>query len=279
MTSSDGLEDGTMLPDGTRSVDGSGSLDGTRSVDGSGSLDGTRWADRSGSLDGTHSADWGAARGGGGPLPERTQAREAVAVAALSTVAVAATAATPLAEPLAGANAGAVTLVGFLGVAAVTPALVRIDLAERRLPNVLVGVAAGAWGVSTALHVAGGDPAQAVTSLALALAAAVFGLLAALAGGLGMGDVKLGAVLTGLLSTGDLTALLGFWGLAGTLAIGVAGVRTFGTRSRRSRSHPGADSARAGRGVPFGPCLLAAFWCVVASRSVGVGIDAVMTVL
>lgn len=270
-----------MLPDGTRSADGSGSLDGTRSVDGSGSPDGTRWVDGSGSLDGTRSADWGAARGGGGPLPERTQAREAVAVAALSTVAVAATAATPHADPLAGAgaNAGAVTLVGFLGVAAVTPALVRIDLAERRLPNVLVGVAAGAWGVSTALRVVGGDPAQAVTSLALALAAAVLGLLAALAGGLGMGDVKLGAVLTGLLSTGDLTALLGFWGLAGTLAIGVAGVRTFGTRSRRSRSHPAADSARAGLGVPFGPCLLAAFWCVVASRSAGVGIDAVMTVL
>ncbi|WP_396600060.1 prepilin peptidase [Frigoribacterium sp. R86507] len=200
-------------------------------------------------------------------------------MAALSAVAVAVAAVTPHAAPLAGANAGAVTLVGFLGVAAVTPALVRIDLAERRLPNVLVGVAAGAWAVSTALRVAGGDPAQAVTSLALALAAAVFGLLAALAGGMGMGDVKLGAVLTGLLSTGDVTALLAFWGLAGTLAIGIAGVQRFGTRSRRSRSRPAADSAPPGRGVPFGPCLLAAFWCVVAGRSADVSIDAVVTLL
>jgi leader peptidase (prepilin peptidase)/N-methyltransferase len=241
--SSDGLENGTMPADGTRSSGG------------------------------------GAARRGGGPLPERTQAREAVAVAALSAIAVAVAEATPHADPLLGANAGAVTLVGFLGVAAVTPALVRIDLAERRLPNVLVGVAAGAWGVSTALRVAGGDPAQAVTSLALALAAAVLGLLAAVAGGLGMGDVKLGAVLTGLLSTGDLTALLNFWGLAGTLAIGLAGLRAFGTRSRRSRSHPVADSVRPGRGIPFGPCLLAAFWCVVVGRSAGVGIEAVVTML
>ncbi len=256
-----------MLPDGTRSVDGGGSPDGTRSVDGNGSPDGMRSSDR------------GAARRGGGPLSERTQAREAVAVAALSAVAVAVAAVTPHAAPLAGANAGAVTLVGFLGVAAVTPALVRIDLAERRLPNVLVGVAAGAWAVSTALRVAGGDPAQAVTSLALALAAAVFGLLAALAGGMGMGDVKLGAVLTGLLSTGDVTALLAFWGLAGTLAIGIAGVQRFGTRSRRSRSRPAADSAPPGRGVPFGPCLLAAFWCVVAGRSADVSIDAVVTLL
>ena len=245
MTSSDGPEDGTMSSDGPRSSDG------------------------------------GAPRRSGGPLPERTQAREAVAVAALSVVAVAAADATPHAVPLsgAGADAGTVTLVGFLGVAAVTPALVRIDLAERRLPNVLVGAAAGAWGVSTALRVAGGDSAEAATSLALALAAAGFGLLAALAGGLGMGDVKLGAVLTGLLSTGDPTALLGFWGLAGTLAIGVAGIRTFRTRRRRSRSHPAADSARAGRGVPFGPCLLAAFWCVVVVRSGSVGIDAVVTLL
>jgi leader peptidase (prepilin peptidase)/N-methyltransferase len=233
------------------------------------------------SSDGTVSSDGGVARDGGGSLPEGTQAREAVAVAALSTVAVAVAvaAATPHADALAGANAGAVTLVGLLGVAAVTPALVRIDIAERRLPNVLVGVAAGAWGVSTALRVAGGDPAQAVTSVALALAATVLGLLAALAGGLGMGDVKLGAVLTGLLSTGDLTALLGFWGLAGTLAIGVAGARTFGTRPRRSRSRPVVVSAAPGRGVPFGPCLLAAFWCVVASRWAAAGIDAVVTVL
>jgi leader peptidase (prepilin peptidase)/N-methyltransferase len=229
------------------------------------------------SSDGTVSSDGGVARDGGGSLPEGTQAREAVAVAALSAVAVAA--ATPHADALAGANAGAVTLVGFLGVAAVTPALVRIDIVERRLPNVLVGVAAGAWGVSTALRVAGGDPAQAVTSVALALAATVLGLLAALAGGLGMGDVKLGAVLTGLLSTGDLTALLGFWGLAGTLAIGVAGARTFGTRPRRSRSHPAVVSAAPGRGVPFGPCLLAAFWCVVASRWAAAGIGGVVTIL
>jgi leader peptidase (prepilin peptidase)/N-methyltransferase len=107
----------------------------------------------------------------------------------------------------------------------------------------------------------------------------VLGLLAALAGGLGMGDVKLGAVLTGLLSTGDLTALLGFWGLAGTLAIGVAGARTFGTRPRRSRSHPAVVSAAPGRGVPFGPCLLAAFWCVVASRWAAAGIGGVVTIL
>ena len=252
MSSPEGLVDETASPDGTGSSDGTGSPDGTRSSDGE------------------------AVRGGDGPRQECTQALEAVAAAALSAVTVAA--ATLDAGPLTGASAGAVTLVGCLGVAAVTPALVRIDIAERRLPNVLVGVAAGAWGVSTVLLVAGGGIATAATSLAVALVAAVLGLVAAIAGGLGMGDVKLGAVLSGLVATGSPAALLGLYALAGTFAVGVAGVRALGSRSRRAGTPPSPELASVSRGIPFGPCLLAAFWCVVASPSVAVAVDAVGTV-
>jgi len=228
-------------------------------------------------------ADGAAVQDGLGPPSECTQAREAVGVAALTAVTIAGTAvdAVPLASALAGADTGAVTLVGCLGVAVVTPALVRIDIAERRLPNVLVAVAAGAWGVSTALLAVGGEPAAAVTSLVSGVAVAVIGLVAALAGGLGMGDVKLGAVLSGLVSPTGPMALIVFWGLAGGLAVGVAGVRSF--RSRRgsspppSPSHPPRSDPRpVVRDVPFGPCLLTAFWWVVVGRLAEGGVQAVL---
>ena len=222
---------------------------------------------------------------------ERSQAREAVGVGALTAVTIAAGAvdSMPHASLLAGAGTGAITLLGCLGVAVVTPALVRIDIAERRLPNVLVAVAAGAWGVSTALLAVGGDPAAAATSLLSGVSVAVVGLVAALAGGLGMGDVKLGAVLSGVVSPIGPMALLVFWGLAGALAVGVAAARSI--RSRRGQSPPPSDpppsdppptgpprSDRrpAVRDVPFGPCLLAAFWWVVASHLVDAGFEALL---
>ncbi|NRD27082.1 prepilin peptidase [Frigoribacterium sp. VKM Ac-2836] len=190
----------------------------------------------------------------------------------------------PHASLLAGAGTGVTTLLGCLGVAVVTPALVRIDIAERRLPNVLVAVAAGAWGVSTALLAVGGDPAAAATSLLSGVSVAVVGLVAALAGDLGMGDVKLGAVLSGVVSPIGPMAFLVFWGLAGALAVGVAGAGSI--RSRRGQSPPPSDPPPTGpprsdrrpivRDVPFGPCLLAAFWWVVASHLVDAGFEAVL---
>ncbi|ROS51501.1 prepilin peptidase [Frigoribacterium sp. PhB24] len=295
------IEPGLGSADGAVGADGAIDAVGADGAKGANGADGAIGAVGVGSAIGVGSADGAGPSGGAAsrdhvrPVSERAQAREAVGVAALAavTIAAAATAAgvdlIPQAGPLAGANEGARTLVGCLGVAVVTPALVRIDITERRLPNVLVAVAAGAWGVSTALLVIGGDPEAAATSLATSLAVAVVGLVAALIGGLGMGDVKLGAVLSGVVSPTGPMALLVFWGLAGTLAVGMAGVRSF--HSRRELSPRPSDPRPSGprpsgprpsgprpsvRDVPFGPCLLAAFWWVVVSRPAFVGFDAVL---
>jgi leader peptidase (prepilin peptidase)/N-methyltransferase len=163
----------------------------------------------------------------------------------------------------------AVTLVGCLGVAAVTPALVRYDVTRRRLPNVLVGVAAGAWTTALVLLVLRGEAGIAATSLGWFGVIAVVGLIAAVGGGLGMGDVKLGAVLTGLASPAGPTAVLCLWGIAGVLAVVLAGGgRTLSASRRRRR---GADRPAWSRGIPFGPCLLASYWTIVVGLALSDG--------
>lgn len=200
---------------------------------------------------------------------EPTQAVHAAVVTALTVVAWAGGLA-----PVVGGDAHLVdpaTLVGCVGVASVTPALVRVDVVQRRLPNALVGVAAIAWVASTALRAARGDVEGAASSLVGAAIVLVLGVTAAVAGGLGMGDVKLGAVLTGLTSPWGVPATVGLWGLAGALAVGLVGVRAARSRAchrpgRRGRPAPVGISVVPAV-VPFGPCLLAAFWAVVVGRS------------
>ena len=133
----------------------------------------------------------------------------------------------------------AVATIPALYVAAVTPTLTRIDLAEHRLPNRLVVpglavgllAAAGSWGTT-------GIPPFVPLVAGVAYGGALF--VFALAGGMGMGDVKLAAVL-GLASPTATVAiaspLLAFL-TGGLVSVVVLAVRGRGTR------------------IPFGPFLL-----------------------
>ena len=132
-----------------------------------------------------------------------------------------------------------VAAIPALYVAAVAPELTRIDLAEHRLPNRLVvpGLVVGLLAAAGSWATTGSFP---VVPL---VAGATFGgvlFLLALTGGMGMGDVKLAAVL-GLASPTTAIAVaspvLAF--LAGGLvALVVLIVRGMGAR------------------IPFGPFLL-----------------------
>ena len=166
-----------------------------------------------------------------------------------------------LAEPVLALPLAAVvlTVVGVdprgipaLFVAAVTPALCRSDVLERRLPNrmVLPGLAAAVAG-GAAVWLASGEPPV----VALLSGAGYFGFLFVLGvvGGMGMGDVKLGGVLgvaAGLVdpSVAVLSPLLAF--MAGGVGGGVA-------LAVRSRS------------IPFGPFMLGGFWAAVALCGLG----------
>ncbi|THG28427.1 prepilin peptidase [Naasia lichenicola] len=144
-------------------------------------------------------------------------------------------------------------LVGVLYLAAVTPALVRIDLTVHRLPNVLVLPGYAAAGVSVVLTwvADGGLPAA-----ALIAGAAWFGflLLLNLAGGMGMGDVKLGGVLGLVLGAISVdAALLG--PMLAFLSGGIAAIVLLVVRRRR------------GTRMPFGPYLLLGFWAAVLLSS------------
>lgn len=142
-----------------------------------------------------------------------------------------------------------------VAVAATAAELTRVDLAERRLPNrmtvplILVGlVGAGASWLTT-----GEFPA--VPLIAAVATAGVF-FVAALAGGMGMGDVKLAAAL-GLASPLPVLAL--GWPVLATLTGGVASVAVLIRAGRRAR-------------IPFGPFLLLGYvGTLVALLVVGQG--------
>ncbi|QHC59403.1 prepilin peptidase [Rathayibacter sp. VKM Ac-2760] len=134
-----------------------------------------------------------------------------------------------------------------LVVAAVTVPLVVADVRERRLPNVLTAPI-----LLVACASAGGDalsgrmPASLPAVLATALALEVLHL----AGGLGRGDVKLGAALAA-----PLAAIDPVLALAGpVLAFVLAG----------AWSLPAVLSGGGAARIPFGPFQLAAFWLVLA---------------
>lgn len=149
------------------------------------------------------------------------------------------------------AVAGAIELVAFLVLTGVSIALALIDLDTKRLPNVIVvpsllagilllGVAALVRGDLTALA---GAAIGGAGLFVLYLALAVFSR-----GGMGMGDVKLAAVLglyLGFLGWGNL--------LVGAFAAFVFG-GVFGLALMLIR--------RAGRKsqIPFGPWMIAGAW-------------------
>src|SRR6188768_3910265 len=96
------------------------------------------------------------------------------------------------AVPLASALTFAV--IPLLYLAAVTPALVAIDLREHRLPNALVlpGYPVAGLGLVGEWIRTGQPP---VIALVAGGASIVFLFALSLGGGMGMGDVKLGGVL------------------------------------------------------------------------------------
>jgi leader peptidase (prepilin peptidase) / N-methyltransferase len=135
-----------------------------------------------------------------------------------------------------------VAAVPALYVAAVAPELTRIDLAEHRLPNRLVvpGLVVGLL-AAAASWVATGIPPVVPLVAGVAFGGVLF--LLALTGGMGMGDVKLAAVLglasptAGVAIASPLIAFL----LGGVVVLVVLIVRGRGHR------------------IPFGPFLLAGY--------------------
>ena len=153
------------------------------------------------------------------------------------------------------AAAGALELVAFLYLAAISVVLAVIDLDVWRLPDRIVlpayGVGAALLGGAGMLR---GDAGTLGVAAAGSGAAFLFFLLLHLAGGMGLGDVKLAGVLglfLGYLGVAELTIGIAAGFLLGAL-VGVAMVA--GRRSsRKSR-------------IPFGPWMLAgAMICVLAA--------------
>ncbi len=166
---------------------------------------------------------------------------------------------------------GSIALGGCALLAAVTVPLIRSDLRYRRLPNRLLAPVALwlALGTLLTLWAAPRIAAQ------LLLGAAVWGvplLLAALCGGLGMGDVKLGGLLGAQLAL--LAGVLfpaqpaGWWlpvaGFAlSALCSGVAGLRALGGRAG-GRREPIGDPRHPPPSIALGPLLLLGYWVCVA---------------
>jgi leader peptidase (prepilin peptidase)/N-methyltransferase len=137
-------------------------------------------------------------------------------------------------------------MIPALAVAAVAPPLVRIDLAEHRLPNRLVvpALLAGVVGLGLSWLVSGVPPL--IPLLAGAIYSGVLFVLA-LFGGMGMGDVKLAAALG--LGAPTVAIALGSPLLAFLLGGIVALVALI----------------RSGRGghIAFGPYLLAGYFAAL----------------
>jgi len=138
-----------------------------------------------------------------------------------------------------------------LYVAATAPELTRVDLTQHRLPNRLVvpGLVVGLLAAAGSWATAGVFP---LVPLVAAVGYAGLLFLFALGGGMGMGDVKLSAVL-GLASPTSVIAiaspLLAFL-LGGVVAFVVLIVRGRGTR------------------IPFGPFLLAGYFGALVGEAV-----------
>ena len=140
------------------------------------------------------------------------------------------------------------TLLGFAWLAWVTPRLVAIDLAEHRLPDMIVlpGYPVVLATVLLQSWVGGVEPIGVV--LAGAGSGLVFLLLHA-AGGMGLGDVKLAPVLgalAGLAVPGGALVWIVLTFLVGGVAAAVVLVRR-GVGAR----------------MPFGPAMLLGAWAIL----------------
>lgn len=143
-------------------------------------------------------------------------------------------------------------LFAALYLAAATPWLVSIDLREHRLPNPLV-----IPGIATGLASCGGEwieseRAPLIPVIAATAYAALLLLLHAV-GGMGMGDVKLGAAL-GLASWNVSVAVL-----SPVIAFLVGGLAAIAL----------LVAGRRGTKIAFGPYLVGGYWTVVGLLALG----------
>jgi Flp pilus assembly protein protease CpaA len=147
-------------------------------------------------------------------------------------------------------------------LAVVTGALVRVDIAERRLPNVLVLVVlvGAAAGVVLAVGTGGGVSAAWACLLGLVVLVACVPLVHT--GGLGAGDAKLASVGVVAAALASPSAPLA-WLLAVALLGGVHGTAAVAVRRRGTSPTTVA--------IPFGPVLLAGWWLAVVAASTVLG--------
>ncbi|MCU1472583.1 prepilin peptidase [Amnibacterium sp.] len=139
-------------------------------------------------------------------------------------------------------------MLGLLLLAAITPRLTAIDIAEHRLPDRLVLPALPvALAAALAGSVAGGTPILVAVSAGSAYAALL--MVLHLVGGMGLGDVKLAPVL-GLTAAAVSPAAAVAAPLLAFLAGGGVAVVTL------VRSGPGTR-------IPFGPAMLLGAWTAV----------------
>lgn len=170
-----------------------------------------------------------------------------------------------LSVALLGAGGAGPAAIGALYVAAVTAALVQHDVRELRLPDALVVPGVG-FVVVGAVWSALGSGGWLVPGAALACGLGTlvgFAMLAS-GGGLGMGDVKLAAVLAGALAAvaaergpplGEVVAVVGCWVVVSFVAGAVAAAVMASVAVRSP-----APERRLHAELPFGPVLLGTFW-------------------
>jgi leader peptidase (prepilin peptidase)/N-methyltransferase len=202
------------------------------------------------------------------PISARYIVVEAITGAAFVIVALFFLPAVLTATSVPAAVSGALALVAFLYLAAISVALSAIDIDVHKLPNriVLPSYVVGA-ALLGAAAIVGGDLEAAARAAAGAGILVVFYFILAIVkpGGMGLGDVKLAGVLglyLGYLGWGPLVAgALGAFLLGGLFGIGVLIVR----RGRR------------GAGIPFGPWMFAGAWLGIfaGDRIVGAYLTAV----
>jgi Flp pilus assembly protein protease CpaA len=144
-------------------------------------------------------------------------------------------------------------------LAVVTSPLVRVDLAERRLPNILVLVVLVGTAAGVVVAVAGGAgvPAARACLLGLVVLAACVPLVHG--GGLGAGDAKLAGVGVVAAALASPSAPL-LWLVAVAVLGGVHGAAA--VVARRRGTSPIAVA------IPFGPVLLLGWWLAVVAATV-----------
>lgn len=149
-----------------------------------------------------------------------------------------------------GAAWGLVEAMPAAWLALVSPALVRSDVRHRRLPNglTLPLVALVLLAATTSL-LFGAAARDAVLALAVCVGSGVLGVIASRLAGVGMGDVKLGVGALGASALADPDSLLAVVVVTALSGAAAALVVSVGRRGARPAT------------VPYGPCLLAGYWC------------------